>query len=93
MMPRSRVPCQTPAGMRLQSGALPRTICSMDQWISTDEAARLIGVKRRQVQNLALAGLLKTRRIGRVWLIDRRSAETLPPREKTGRPKLKRTKR
>lgn len=37
--------------------------------LSTDQAARLYGVTRRQVVNYCLEGNLRARRLGRRWLI------------------------
>ena len=46
---------------------------STDEWVGTNEAARLLGCSRQWVCQLIVAGKLKAMRPGHQWLV-RRSA-------------------
>jgi hypothetical protein len=45
--------------------------------ISTDRAAGMLGVSARRVRQLVAGGVLTGRLVGRVWLVDAGSVETL----------------
>lgn len=59
-------------------------------WLTSAQAAALIGVHPSWVRYLCRTGILRSRQIGRAHLIDRRSAEDYrdTPRQ-VGRPKTR----
>jgi excisionase family DNA binding protein len=58
-----------------------------EAWITTREAAELIGVTSNQVRHLARTGIIKTRKFGRAWMINRASAETYAASDRRPGPK------
>jgi excisionase family DNA binding protein len=46
-----------------------------DEWITTQEAAEIIGVTRNHVRHLIRHGELQAKRFGRAWMVSRKSAE------------------
>lgn len=56
--------------------------------LTTTEAAALLGVTRRRVQELIRLGTLKAEKFGRDWQVDQASVEAYQASErKAGRPK------
>jgi excisionase family DNA binding protein len=47
----------------------------LGEWITTREAAELIGVTPNQVRHLARNDTIKARKFGHVWMINRDSAK------------------
>ena len=47
----------------------------LGEWITTREAANLIGVTANQVRHLARTGTIKAQKFGHVWMINRDSAK------------------
>jgi len=50
-------------------------ISTVEEWITTSEAAGLLNISERQVRNKAASGKLKAKRDGNRWLIDRSLTE------------------
>lgn len=46
-----------------------------EEWITTREAAEIIKVTVHQVRYLLHKGMLKGRRFGHVWMVDKKSAK------------------
>ncbi len=47
----------------------------MEKHVTTSEAAAVIGCNTSRVRQLLLAGKLRGERVGRDWLVERKSAE------------------
>ena len=45
------------------------------EWITTDEAAEIIGVSTHQIRNLLRTGVIKGQKFARSWMVERQSAE------------------
>ena len=60
-----------------------------DKWLTTNEAATLIGVTPQQVRYLLRQGILKGCKFGHVWMVQRRSAEEYKESERKPGPKPK----
>jgi excisionase family DNA binding protein len=58
-----------------------------DEWITTNEAAKLIGVTPQQVRYLLRHGILRGRKFGHVWMVERRSAKEYKESERKPGPK------
>lgn len=59
----------------------------MTEYVTTSEAAEIIGCVARRVRQLLQAGKLVGKRMGRDWLVDRSSAEAYrDSARKPGRP-------
>jgi len=58
-----------------------------DDWITTDEAAEIIGVSSHQVRHLLRSDTLRGKRFGRSWMVERRSAEAYAALERKPGPK------
>lgn len=60
----------------------------LDKIISVDDAAVIIGVTSARVRQMAQAGRLRSKRVGRDWVIDRDDAEReAGETRKPGRPR------
>jgi excisionase family DNA binding protein len=59
----------------------------MPTYLTTAEAAELLGVTAARIRQLYLAGLVKGEKRGRDLLLDRRSVERARTRPRPGRPK------
>jgi hypothetical protein len=59
------------------------------KWITTSEAARLIGCTAGRVRKMCADAILQSEKVGpRVWLIDLKSAQSLAQKPyTTGRPR------
>jgi len=51
-------------------------------YVTTKEAAQIAGVKPRYIRRLLLAGALEGERLGRDWLVKRRSIEQFAATER-----------
>lgn len=51
--------------------ALAKTTVSLDEWISTAQAATLSGYNDDHIRWLVLAGKVKARKFGWVWMVNR----------------------
>jgi excisionase family DNA binding protein len=60
---------------------------ALGDWITTEEAARIIGVTTNHVRYLAKLGTIESRRFGRSWMINRASAEAYAATERRPGPK------
>ncbi|MBK8935099.1 MAG: helix-turn-helix domain-containing protein [Chloroflexi bacterium] len=58
-----------------------------DDWITTDEAADIVGVTAHQIRHLLRNNVLKGQRFGRSWMVTRRSAEEYAVKERKPGPK------
>jgi excisionase family DNA binding protein len=58
-----------------------------DGWIDTRTAARLSGYRRAYIRQLAIAGRIEARKIGRDWLVNQESLEAYKAKVKPGRPR------
>jgi len=56
--------------------------------ITTTQAAHILGVNQSRVRQLILAGRLPAQKIGRDWMIEEKSLDSLKNR-KSGRPTTK----
>jgi len=63
---------------------------SEGEWITTEEAARIIGVTRSQVRYLLHKGVLKGQRFGYMWMVDKESAERYAVSDRKPGPKPRR---
>ena len=61
----------------------------LQDWITPQEAAELIGVTAHQVRHLARTDVLESQRFGRAWMIKRVSAEAYATQEHRPGPKPK----
>lgn len=62
----------------------------LNQFVTTSEAAELLGVLTSSVDHLLYSGRIKGKKIGRDWLVYRPSLETyLDSKSNSGRPSLK----
>jgi hypothetical protein len=60
-----------------------------ENWITTEEAAQLIGVTISHMSYLLRHGYVKGKKFGRFWMVDRASAETYAAQERKTGPKPK----
>ena len=58
-----------------------------EDWITTREAAKVIGVTANQVRYLAREGIIETRKFGRAWMISRAAAEAYAASDRRPGPK------
>ena len=59
----------------------------MTKYITTSEAAEIIGCVDSRVRQLLREGTIAGERVGRDWLVDRRSAEKYRDKERKPGPK------
>lgn len=59
----------------------------LSDWMTPEEAAKLIGVTDDHIRHLARAGTLMGRRIGHAWLINRAAAKSYAAKERRRGPK------
>jgi len=45
----------------------------MDDWITTSEAAKLVGYHPKHIRRLATSGVVEARKFGRDWMVSRSS--------------------
>jgi len=58
------------------------------KYINTTEASAIIGITRKGVRELIRKGILKAERVGRDWLVDKKSVDKVKKnRPKVGRPR------
>ncbi len=62
---------------------------ALGDWITTLEAAQIIGVTTNHVRYLAKLGVIESRRFGRAWMINRASAEVYAATDRRTGPKPK----
>ena len=60
-----------------------------EKWITTAEAANLLGVTIAHVNHLLRDGYIKGKKFGRFWMVDRISVETYAAQEPGPKPKSK----
>jgi excisionase family DNA binding protein len=60
-----------------------------EEWITTQEAAEIIGVSIKQVSHLLLNGRIKGKKFGRFWMVDKQSAEEYAASNRKPGPKPK----
>jgi excisionase family DNA binding protein len=51
-------------------------------WITTDEAAEIVGVTAHQIRHLLRNNILAGKRFGRSWMVDRKAAEAYAAHER-----------
>lgn len=56
----------------------------VDELLSTDEAAKELGVTRRRVQAMIAAGQIKAKRVGRDWVMTRAALDPVRVRRRGG---------
>jgi excisionase family DNA binding protein len=61
-----------------------------EEWITTQEAAEIIGVTRNHVRYLVAHGRVEAKRFGRAWMISRSSSEEYATTERKPGPKPER---
>ena len=59
----------------------------MDKYVTTSEAAEIIGCVDSRVRQLLREGTITGKRMGRDWLVDRKSAERYRDSERKPGPK------
>ncbi len=61
---------------------------NLSDYLTTRQAAELLGVAPDHVNRLLIAGKLKGQKVGHYWMVFRPSVETYrPPKEAGGRPR------
>jgi len=60
-----------------------------EEWITTQEAAEIIGVSIKQVSYLLLKGHIKGKKFGRFWMVDKQSTEEYAASNRKPGPKPK----
>ena len=58
-----------------------------EEWITTQEAAKIIGVTRNHIRYLIRYGKLEAKKFGRAWMVSRKSAEEYAATERKPGPK------
>ncbi len=58
-----------------------------EEWITTNEAAEIIGVSLKHVTYLLRTGKVKGKKFGRFWMVDRASVEEYAAIERKPGPK------
>ena len=58
-----------------------------DEWITTQEAAEIIGVTRNHIRYLIQQSKLEAKKFGRAWMVSRESAEKYAATERKPGPK------
>ena len=61
-----------------------------EEWITTSEAARIIGVSRDHVSYLLRTGQLRGKKFARDWMVAKNSVEEYAAKERKPGPKPKR---
>jgi len=61
-------------------------------WITTEEAAQIIGVTISHMSYLLTHGYVKGKKFGRFWMVDRTSAEIYAAKDRKPGPKPKSNK-
>ena len=59
------------------------------EWITTKEAARILGVTLNHVSYLLRTGKIKGKKFGYFWMVDKSSAEEYASKERKPGPKPK----
>lgn len=67
------------------------TELTLEGWLTTDEAVALTGYARAYVRQLAIAGRVRARKVGRDWLIEEESLLAHKAQAKVGRPPKERS--
>jgi excisionase family DNA binding protein len=57
------------------------------EWITTEEAAQIVGVTPHQIRHLLREGVLRGRKFARSWMVERASAEKYAATERKPGPK------
>jgi len=57
-------------------------------YVTSGEAANILGITTGRVRQLLLNGTLKGKHFGHVWMLDRRSVDRFAATRRTGRPPL-----
>lgn len=60
-----------------------------EEWITTKEAAEIIGVSIKQVSYLLIKGRIKGKKFGRFWMVDKQSVDEYAASERKPGPKPK----
>jgi excisionase family DNA binding protein len=60
-----------------------------EEWITTREAAEIVGVSIKQISYLLINGRIKGKKFGRFWMVDKRSAKEYAALERKPGPKPK----
>lgn len=60
-----------------------------EEWITTREAAEIIGVSIKQVSYLLINSRIKGKKFGRFWMVNKQSAEEYAALERKPGPKPK----
>ena len=60
-----------------------------DEWITTDDAARIAGVTAHQIRHLLKQGTILGQKFGRSWMVDSQSVEAYAKRDRKPGPKPK----
>lgn len=64
------------------------TMIDKTEWITTKQAAELMGMSDSSVRRLCIEGKVRGRHFASVWQVDRKSAEKFAATEQlTGRPR------
>jgi excisionase family DNA binding protein len=58
-----------------------------EEWITTQEAAEIIGVTRNHIRYLIRNGKLEAKRFGRAWMVSYKSTEEYAATERKPGPK------
>ncbi|KAA3657201.1 MAG: DNA-binding protein [Chloroflexi bacterium] len=59
----------------------------VEEWITTDKAAKIVGVTTHQIRHLLRNGLIKGQKFARSWMVDRQSAEEYAKQDRKPGPK------
>ncbi len=59
----------------------------LDDWITPGEAAELIGVTSDHARHLARTGIIKARKFGHAWMLERAAVEAYASSERRPGPK------
>lgn len=59
----------------------------VEEWITTDEAAEIIGVTTHQIRHLLRNSVIRGQKFARSWMVERRSAEAYAQQERKPGPK------
>lgn len=60
-----------------------------NEWITTDDAAGIVGVTAHQIRHLLKQGTILGHKFGRSWMVDRQSVESYAKRDRKPGPKPK----